>query len=66
MSEKSTLKDSQTNWEVLEAMEDEDIDLSDIPEITAEQIARATLRIGGKPVAKSKVARREERQACEK
>lgn len=31
-------------------MQDEDIDLSDIPEVTAEQMRRAVLRVGGKPV----------------
>ena len=42
MSNKSTLKGSQT-------------DLNEIPEVTAEQIAQATLRVGGKPVSRSKV-----------
>ena len=55
MSEESISENSQTNWEVLNKMEDEDIDLSDIPEVTAEQIARASLRVGGKPVARRKV-----------
>ena len=55
MSNESTLKGSQTDWEALGKMEDEDIDLSEIPEVTAEQIAQATLRIGGKPVPKNKV-----------
>lgn len=36
-------------------MQDEDIDLTDIPEVTAEQMARATLRVGGKPISKNKV-----------
>ncbi|MDZ7304293.1 MAG: hypothetical protein ONB44_19385 [candidate division KSB1 bacterium] len=36
-------------------MRDEDIDLSDVPEITAEQMAKAVLRVGGKPVPKGKV-----------
>ena len=36
-------------------MSDRDIDLSEIPEITEEQIKRAVLRVGGEPVAKSKV-----------
>lgn len=31
-------------------MPDEDIDLSDIPEVTEEQMRRAVLRVGGKPV----------------
>ena len=55
MSKSSTLKVSQTDWEVLEKMEDIDIDMSEIPEVTAEQMAKATLRIGGKPITKGKV-----------
>ncbi len=55
MYEASTLKDSQTSWKALIEMEDDDIDLTDIPEVTADQIARATFRVGGKPVAKGKV-----------
>jgi hypothetical protein len=47
MSKKSTLKGSQTDRDALENMNDDDIDLSEIPEVTAEQIAQATLRIGG-------------------
>ncbi len=55
MSRKNTSKDSLTDWQALAAMRDEDIDLSDIPEITDEQFANAQLRIGGKPVQKGKV-----------
>jgi len=55
MNNESTLKGSQTDWEALDKMEDEDIDVSEIPEVTAEQIAQATLRIGGKPVSRGKV-----------
>jgi uncharacterized protein (DUF4415 family) len=36
-------------------MRDEDIDLSDIPEVTETQMRQATLRVGGKPIAKGKV-----------
>ena len=36
---------SQTNWEALETMSDEDIDYSDIPPLTEEFFANATLRI---------------------
>ena len=36
-------------------MQDKDIDVSDIPEITDEQIAKAKLRISGKPISKQKV-----------
>ena len=55
MSKDSTLKASQANWEAVEAMEDEDIDLSEIPEVTAEQMAQAILRVGGKPISREKV-----------
>ena len=55
MSNESTLMGSQTDWEALETMEDEDIDLSEIPEVTAEQMAQATLRVGGQPVSRGKV-----------
>jgi uncharacterized DUF497 family protein/predicted DNA binding CopG/RHH family protein len=62
MSKKSTSrdsqtdsKDSQTDWERVNGMQDEDIDLSDIPEITHDQIERATLRVGGKHVPKCKI-----------
>ncbi len=36
-------------------MQDEDIDFSEIPEVTAEQMARARLRVGGRPASKGKV-----------
>lgn len=41
MNNKNTSLESQTNWERLEAMDDEDIDLSDIPELTEEDFKRA-------------------------
>lgn len=47
--------ESQTDWDRIDAMRDEDIDLSDIPEITAAQFARATLRMGGKRIPKGKI-----------
>jgi uncharacterized protein (DUF4415 family) len=37
-------------------MEDKDIDLTELPEITEEQFAKATLRVGGKPMPKGKVS----------
>jgi len=36
-------------------MSDEDIDTSEVPEITEEQMKGATLRFGGKQVSKGKV-----------
>ena len=55
MNEETTLESSQTNWEALEELKDEDIDLSEIPEVTAEQIARSSFRVGGGPVSRRKV-----------
>ncbi len=46
MSEKSITKESATDWERLDAMKDEDIDLSDMPEVTPEMFARAVVRRG--------------------
>lgn len=55
MSKKLVSKNSHTDWARLDAMRDEDIDLSDIPEVTEEQMARAKLRVGGKPVPRGQV-----------
>lgn len=55
MNKKSTSKNSYTDWERINTMRDEDIDLSDIPEVTEDQMSRAKLRIEGKPVLKGKV-----------
>ena len=45
MSGKDFNNTSGTNWAALEAMEDEDIDYSDIPPLTEEFFEKATLRI---------------------
>jgi uncharacterized protein (DUF4415 family) len=50
MKKRSASKRSQTDWKRIDAMRDEDIDFSDIPPLTAEQIARAVVRVGLKPV----------------
>jgi uncharacterized protein (DUF4415 family) len=55
MSKESTSKASQTDWERVLMQEDEDIDMSDIPEVTEEQLAQAMLRVDGKPVPRGKV-----------
>ena len=55
MSRRSTSKGSQTDWDRIRRLKDEDIDLSDIPEVTDQQMARAVLRLGGKPASKGKV-----------
>ena len=46
MSEESEKKTMATDWESLDALKDEDIDLSDIPEVTPEMFARAVVRRG--------------------
>jgi len=43
-------KASETDWRRIGTMPDEDIDLSDIPEIIEKQMAKAKVRIGGRPV----------------
>ena len=55
MKNNSISKVSETDWATVEQMTDKEIDLSDIPEVTAEQMARAKLRVGGKPVSRGKV-----------
>ena len=49
MSKESTSKESLTEWERLDALQDEDIDLSDAAEITPEMFAKAVVRRGLKP-----------------
>jgi uncharacterized protein (DUF4415 family) len=57
MKKKSTTKNSETgetDWKRIDAMKDEDIDFSDIPEITPEMFARAVLRRNFKPIPRKK------------
>ncbi len=46
MNNKYTSRKSQTDWERLEAMTDEDIDFSDCPEVTPEMFAKAVVKRG--------------------
>ena len=55
MNKEPTSKASRTDWARVNAMRDKDIDLSDIPEVTEEQMARAVLRVDGQLVPKGKV-----------
>ena len=55
MKKRSFSKHSETDETFLKTARDEDIDLSDIPEITEEQMARSVMRVGGEPVPKEKV-----------
>ena len=52
MSELPTSSESLTDWERLDAMQDEDIDLSDALEITPDMFAQAVVRRGLKPAPK--------------
>ncbi|MBK6431278.1 MAG: BrnA antitoxin family protein [Anaerolineae bacterium] len=49
MNNVSISKESLTDWERFDALQDEDIDLSDAPEITPELFAKAVVRRGLKP-----------------
>jgi len=52
MKKSTTTKKSQTEWARLEALDDDDIDLSDNPEIAPELFAKAVVRRGLKPVTR--------------
>ena len=52
MKQKSTSKQSATDWDRIEVMTDEEIDLSDIPAIPPEKFAQAIVRRGLKPLPK--------------
>ncbi len=53
MSNKPTSGNSETDWQRIDAMTDEDIDLSDCPEVTPEQFASSIVR--RVPIAQNKV-----------
>lgn len=44
MKKDTILKKSETDWERIKNMKDEDIDLSDCPELTPEMFANAVIR----------------------
>lgn len=50
MKKESTMKKSETDWKRVRNMRDEDIDLSDLPEVTPEMFARAVVRRNFKPL----------------
>lgn len=52
MKKTVTSKKSQTDWKRVDALKDEDIDLSDVPEVSPEMFARAIVRRGLKPVSR--------------
>ena len=53
MNNESISNNSQTDWQRLDTMTDEDIDFSDCPEVTPEMFARAVVR-HGLPASKPK------------
>ena len=54
MNKNSISRKSLTDWERLEKMNDEDIDLSDCPAVTPEMFAKAIRKPGGIPITKPK------------
>ena len=52
MKKKHISHNSQTDWNRVDMLRDEDIDFSDSPEVTPEMFAKAVLRKGLKPVSK--------------
>lgn len=56
MNSGSFLTTSETDWARIDAMQDEDIDFSDIPEITQAQITRSKVRFAGVGVQAGKRA----------
>ena len=59
MRKKNISKESETDWERVRSMRDEDIDLSDLPEVTPEMFANAIVRKGFKqPPTKQQITLR--------
>lgn len=50
MKKAATSKKSRTDWRRIDALKDEDIDLSEVPEVSPEMFAQAVVRRGLKPV----------------
>ena len=50
MKKKNISRKSQTDWERVDKMHDDEIDFSDNPELTPEMFAKAVVRKGLKPV----------------
>ena len=52
MKKKTISNKSQTDWKCVDAQQNEDIDLSETPEISTEMFARAIVRRGLKPATR--------------
>jgi uncharacterized protein (DUF4415 family) len=46
---------SKTDWQRIETMRDADIDLSEVPELTAEMAEHGVVRVAGKEVPRGKI-----------
>lgn len=55
MNKETTLHKSQTDWDRLDSMGDEEIDFSDSPELTPEAFAQGIVRQGLRPISKKEV-----------
>lgn len=53
MNKQVTSQQSLTDWQYIDALADAEIDLSDCPEVSQEQFARAVVRKGLKPVSEA-------------
>lgn len=51
MKKRATTKRSETDWKRVDATKDEDIDTSDVPQVSPEMFARGIVRRGLKPVS---------------
>jgi uncharacterized protein (DUF4415 family) len=58
MKKNTISKKSGTDFKRLDAMTDDDIDLSDIPEVTPEMFAKGVVRRGLKPIVKRQLTLR--------
>jgi uncharacterized protein (DUF4415 family) len=55
MNDSDSPGESRTDWARIDAMTDDEIDTSDIPEVTEEEFKRATLRLGPRPTVSIRV-----------
>lgn len=55
MRKLTTSRKSRTEWARIDALKDEEIDFSDIPELSPEKFARAVVRRGLKPVPRKEL-----------
>lgn len=52
MKKRATSNRSRTDWKRVDALKDEEINLSEVPEVSPEMFARAMVRRGLKPAAR--------------